>query len=186
MNGNNEFYQNSMINARKDNDEWKNAAQTCPSGNSATLIEKSITENGTYDASDDNADGYSSVTVDIDGSFNDIQTIIINSDNEDKKVAIRRSSNGVYNIGNSRPLEILLDPVVKIDFVDEGAVGVYVNFTPAENFDGIYKFGEKVNPTGDTITAGDGKLYKYYLSGWQSWAHGTITKHDTNFINKIS
>lgn len=63
MNGNNEFYQNSMINARKDNDEWKNAAGTC----SPNLIEKSITENGEYNASSDNADGYSKVTVDVSG-----------------------------------------------------------------------------------------------------------------------
>lgn len=34
-------------------------------GGSATLITKSITANGTYDASDDNADGYSSVTVNV-------------------------------------------------------------------------------------------------------------------------
>lgn len=33
--------------------------------NSATLVEKSITENGEYNASDDNADGYSSVTVNV-------------------------------------------------------------------------------------------------------------------------
>lgn len=32
-----------------------------------TLIEKTITENGTYDAEDDDADGYSSVTVDVAG-----------------------------------------------------------------------------------------------------------------------
>ena len=32
-----------------------------------TLIEKAITENGTYAASDDEADGYSSVTVDVSG-----------------------------------------------------------------------------------------------------------------------
>ena len=32
-----------------------------------TLIEKTITENGTYAAEDDNADGYSSVTVDVSG-----------------------------------------------------------------------------------------------------------------------
>ncbi|MCR5089894.1 MAG: hypothetical protein K6C08_10320 [Oscillospiraceae bacterium] len=31
-----------------------------------TLIEKTITENGTYDATDDDADGYSSVTVSVD------------------------------------------------------------------------------------------------------------------------
>jgi hypothetical protein len=32
-----------------------------------TLITKSISQNGTYNASDDNADGYSSVTVDVEG-----------------------------------------------------------------------------------------------------------------------
>jgi hypothetical protein len=34
-------------------------------GESATLITKTITANGTYDAEDDNADGYSSVTVNV-------------------------------------------------------------------------------------------------------------------------
>lgn len=36
-------------------------------GGSATLITKSITQNGTYNASSDNADGYSSVTVNVAG-----------------------------------------------------------------------------------------------------------------------
>ena len=36
-------------------------------GGSTTLIEKTITENDTYNASDDNADGYSSVTVNVSG-----------------------------------------------------------------------------------------------------------------------
>lgn len=36
-------------------------------GGSSTLITKNITENGTYDAEDDNADGYSSVTVNVSG-----------------------------------------------------------------------------------------------------------------------
>lgn len=61
LGNNNEFYQNSLINIRKDNDEWKNAAGTC----SANLIEKSVTENGEYYAKDDNADGYSSVKVEV-------------------------------------------------------------------------------------------------------------------------
>ena len=34
-----------------------------------SLIEKSIEDNGTYSASDDNADGYSSVTVNVAGSY---------------------------------------------------------------------------------------------------------------------
>lgn len=36
-----------------------------PGGSTPTLITKSITQNGTYNASADNADGYSSVTVDV-------------------------------------------------------------------------------------------------------------------------
>lgn len=39
------------------------------SGGGSTLITKSITENGTYNASSDNADGYSSVTVNVQGKF---------------------------------------------------------------------------------------------------------------------
>lgn len=38
-------------------------------GSSATLITKSITENGTYNASSDNADGYSQVTVSVSGGI---------------------------------------------------------------------------------------------------------------------
>lgn len=38
-----------------------------PTGSSATLITKSITANGTYNASSDFADGYSSVTVNVSG-----------------------------------------------------------------------------------------------------------------------
>lgn len=37
----------------------------CGGGGSATLATKSITSNGTYNASSDNADGYSSVTVSV-------------------------------------------------------------------------------------------------------------------------
>ena len=38
-----------------------------PDGDLPTLITKTITQNGTYDAEDDNADGYSSVTVNVSG-----------------------------------------------------------------------------------------------------------------------
>ena len=41
--------------------------QTSSGGEKTVLITKNITENGTYNASDDNADGYSSVTVDVPG-----------------------------------------------------------------------------------------------------------------------
>jgi len=46
-------------------DEYADFVDSIPSGGSATLITKTITENGTYDATDDNADGYSEVTVNV-------------------------------------------------------------------------------------------------------------------------
>lgn len=39
-----------------------------PSGPSPALVSKSITENGTYNAASDNADGYSSVTVNVEAT----------------------------------------------------------------------------------------------------------------------
>lgn len=44
-------------------DGFATAIGNIPTGGSSTLITKSITANGTYNASSDNADGYSSVTV---------------------------------------------------------------------------------------------------------------------------
>lgn len=47
-----------------ENQQWNLASS---GGGSATLIEKSISANGVYNASEDNADGYSKVTVDVAG-----------------------------------------------------------------------------------------------------------------------
>ena len=49
----------------KNTNNLSTAINSIPSGGSATLITKTITENGTYDATDDNADGYSEVTVNV-------------------------------------------------------------------------------------------------------------------------
>ena len=45
--------------------EMAPAIDNIPSGG-GTLISKTLTENGTYNAADDNADGYSTVTVGVD------------------------------------------------------------------------------------------------------------------------
>jgi len=45
--------------------DFDTAIANLPSGSSATLITKSITANGTYNASDDSADGYSQVSVSV-------------------------------------------------------------------------------------------------------------------------
>lgn len=46
-------------------DQAITAVEAIPTGSTAVLVTKSITENGTYAASSDNADGYSSVVVNV-------------------------------------------------------------------------------------------------------------------------
>lgn len=53
------------IPSNKNTNNLSTSINSIPSGGSATLITKTITENGTYDATDDNADGYSEVTVNV-------------------------------------------------------------------------------------------------------------------------
>lgn len=53
-------------------DGFVSAVQAIETGGAApTLVTKNITENGTYNASSDNADGYSSVTVNVQGGSGD-------------------------------------------------------------------------------------------------------------------
>ena len=47
-------------------------------GSTPTLIAKSITQNGTYLAQDDNADGYSEVSVDVEGGGTVVQNLKLN------------------------------------------------------------------------------------------------------------
>ena len=51
----------------KNTNNLATAINSISGGGSATLITKSITENGTYNASSDSADGYSQVTVNVSG-----------------------------------------------------------------------------------------------------------------------
>ena len=50
-------------------EDFSTAIGTIPSGGSATLITKNISANGTYNASSDSADGYSSVTVAVPNTY---------------------------------------------------------------------------------------------------------------------
>ena len=48
-----------------DFEDYPGLVEDIPSGDGGTLTTKSITQNGTYSAQDDNADGYSEVTVNV-------------------------------------------------------------------------------------------------------------------------
>lgn len=83
-------------------------------GGSATLISKTITQNGTYDAADDSADGYSDVTVNVssgssliaDWDFKSSLTDSINS-LAATLTGATRDSNGVSITGATNAINFL-------------------------------------------------------------------------------
>lgn len=64
------------------------------SGGSATLITKSITQNGTYLATNDNADGYSEVTVNVSGGS--IPTLKLNEGKLNVRTGVISADSNYY------------------------------------------------------------------------------------------
>lgn len=158
----------------------------------ATFTTKSITENGTYAASDDGVSGYSSVTVDVAGGASFAFTYIpfctlTNGTYNTEYACDLPDANGEHNVTFSYSEQtdpthigsgshILATPAVKVNVTTDIAGG-QICFTPDINFDGFYKNGSKKTLTGDTITPGDGKLYRMDYDGYSNtWA---ITKFDS-------
>lgn len=72
-----------------------------------TLIEKTITVNGTYDAEDDDADGYSSVTVNVAGAISNTVTGTFQFDSTKKGTAQEITLN--YS-GAGYPIAVMIYP----------------------------------------------------------------------------
>ena len=68
------------------------AVASIPTGTAPTLITKQITENGTYTAADDNADGYSDVTINVPDQSKDTLNSLIDR-------SITTITNDVTSIG---------------------------------------------------------------------------------------
>lgn len=171
-------------------------------GESSVLIEKSITANGDYLASDDNADGYKSVQANI-VSFNLIQTFVPYYNSSTSKytlnyVRLLYSSTGEYVIeGDSADNDWVLTTPVKSLYLNSLPHFVII-FTPDTGFDtsGVpYKvytteFVEGVAPfVGETIVAGTGipycgvfkqidGVYKIELTKWTGYQ--PVSKWPTN------
>ena len=79
----------------------------------AKLVTKEITENGTYDATDDSANGYSSITVNVEGGGG-------SSDFSTAEVTVN---------ANTQQFEFLV-PLINEKF---GYLGAYDNINPSES-----------------------------------------------------
>lgn len=69
-------------------DEMPTEIASISGGGSATLITKTITANGSYDAEDDNADGYSSVTVNVAGGGSSVVVGTITPESNTRSLVI--------------------------------------------------------------------------------------------------
>lgn len=108
-------------------------------GGQATLITKSVTQNGTYNAQDDNADGYSSVTVNVSGSASAMDLLFSSSLPDDKKITVDLSGyNGILIIGRMKSGSTGAPP-------SRSMCSVFVNISHGSTVSAIAVYGATVS-----------------------------------------
>lgn len=144
----------------------------------ATFTTKSITENGTYAASDDGVSGYSSVTVDVAGGASyPYSGIAVPSSMVPSQAASTYGmsiynpidGDGNYKVAGTPGGIYALQPLKSCTFYPFSGITIPIYFTPTDDFDGFYYTenpvtGEIVKLTVDdsraAIVPGDGHLYR--------------------------
>lgn len=171
----NQFFQSSMSNLQgSDGDFIKGDSPQ------SKIIPKTITENGTYDASSDNVDGYSSVTVDVPtGGFSQmaIHAVIdvADSPRNTSLLFINNDSSSVDVSELSAQTILILNPVDELKVLPLTSVGsgYSVTFVPTANCK-VYEndteldlndiFQSKQTPIGPTTYDPDG-IKAHFIRG---------------------
>jgi hypothetical protein len=142
------------------------------------LVEKTITANGVYEASDDNADGYSSVDVqfNIKDNFNFISiTGLKNTFNSESNLTVRNNNSSDVSILLSDEFVAFNNPITRCNvsgFSDK--ISIIFIVADAENFDGFYNDSTKItiSPTG-SVPIRNGACYQVDIT--KSTATGKYT-----------
>ena len=101
-------------------DEMVEAVDGIQAGGNATLITKSITANGTYNASSDNADGYSQVTVNVSSGQSTLQSKSYNVSSAGTVTVTADSGyDGLSSVAVSVPQANLTNGVVSGEYVTQ-------------------------------------------------------------------
>lgn len=160
-----------------------------------TLIEKTITENGTYNAEDDSADGYSSVNVEVSGGGFSYVVATSGTGSSSEVTGFFTSASGDYYFEGGYEYAsgdyiifangtiILCDPLKTFEHLSGFDTGRIV-FTPASDYVGFFyneASGEAPTITGDTITAGDGNRYTLTISRDGNTKSFVVTKSSSAF-----
>ena len=142
-------------------------------GGSATLIDKNINANGTYNASSDNADGYKKVVVSVPNSYSaGDEGKVVSSGALVSQSSATYTSNNTYDTtlinsvtvnvsGSSSPIQ-LIDTIS----VTENVRAVNIDLTPYSSYDVVFIF-EKF-----TLSASD---YLYYVADGSTPSGGSYT-----------
>lgn len=160
------------------------------------LIDKTFTENGEYSAADDNADGYSEVSVDVSGSDDPLNFQQVNfayggfdTWGYTTMVSVVRNELGLYDVTGgavSKPTPpgtgtftvkdavVCIEPVVKIYTPTGTSRARTIIFTPSSEFVGIYNQYGEILVSSSSVTPGDNKTYKYYIAAYAQ--SGNLTK----------
>ena len=188
----NEYTMNLSISMMKSPDDYA-VADTIKD----KLITKTITENDTYNASDDGADGYSKVNVNVVGAnFNKLKAKVfidnLGTGAIRSMTLVMPDANNSYSLlfgPDGDPMPTLALPATSIEV--NGPNGEFL-FTPNEDFSGFtYKDPRaKIILKGDYITNGDGKLYRvsweYNTTPLEMTVTFTITKPGGNYVWDIT
>ena len=132
------------------------------SGGSATLITKSITQNGTYNASSDNADGYSQVTVNVSGGSSISGSVHIWTNTTGSTNASVYVQHGTWNEGHT----VFTPDSEAVNILYTGVSGVDTNRLPTNSYDAF------------------GIIALYYYSGWKTISESNLT-YNGNTYDKI-
>ena len=137
-----------------------------PTGTTPTLITKSITQNGTYNASSDSADGYSSVTVNVSGG---------GSMNTSTNFAI---SNNDYTLTFSN-IQSAPNAFILLYDNDPNNYGLWINnhSVTSISYDGATTTALAM---GDTTTYSATQEYYTFTSGELTWSYSS-SQHKLTF-----
>lgn len=132
-----------------------NGTGTVVTGDAAILTTKSITENGTYAASSDSADGYSSVTVAVPTGITPTGT---------KNISITENGTVTEDVTNYANAQITVNIPPPTVFVPNVQIAQGVNRIAATSYTAV---------SGQTITVAKTGKYDVYWTGFRSSTTGT-------------
>ena len=152
-------------------------------GGSAVLIEKSITENGTYNAEDDDADGYSSVVADIPPYFTCLCTTI-GTQSDNPYTVFWNKSNEVDVMTQmsyeerSQQMRIV-EPIktLRLPALSPPNYGFYIQFIPEDGFK-LYINDEEVDIDEIFIPYQTPEGPTYFVSGKRCELNATWSPYD--------